>query len=137
MINQWKAPEDSEANRLTLVLPILPGQSEPYRRFLQELKESRCSDFEAACQRWGISYATVWLAPALPNAGTGTWKLPGLGDMAMIQFRPTADYADIHERFAHSHLPFDYWFKGRVREFHGVDFSTGLGRYRAELLAVW
>lgn len=131
MHNHREAREASEATKLTLVLPILPGQSEPYRRFLQELKESRYADFRAACGRWGIRSAKVWLAPAPPTAG------PGAGDLSVIQLCPTGNCADIGERFGRSQLPFDLWFKERVRELHGVEGYMGFARNRAELLEVW
>ena len=114
----------TEGAKLTFVLPIRPGQSEPYRRFLQELKASRRVDFEAACRRWGLGSVAIWLAQ-----GRG-------GDLAVIQLRLAADLADAAERFALSQRPFDLWIKERMRELHGVDPNSFI-RYRAELLEVW
>jgi hypothetical protein len=115
----------ADAASLTLVLPLLPGQSEAWRRFLQELQVSRRADFDAACRRWGLRTLTLWLAPARP------------GDLVVAQLALAADLADAEERFAHSRQPFDRWIAERARELHGVDLRSGVARYRAELLEVW
>jgi hypothetical protein len=120
-VPQWA----TEMAKLTLVLPLRPGQSEPFRRFVQELQVSRRLDFQAACRRWGVGSMAIWLAPARP------------GDLVVAQFVLAADLADAEQRFACSQLPFDLWIKQRVRELHGVDLNTGLARYRAEILGVW
>jgi hypothetical protein len=111
--------------KLTIVLPIRAGQSEPFRRFVQELQESRRVDFEAACRRWGLRSLAIWLAAARPS------------DLVVAQVELAADLAEAEERFARSQQPFDQWITERVRELHGVDLSNGLARYRAELLGVW
>jgi hypothetical protein len=124
MEDERAAQGATEVAKLIFVLPIRPGRSEPYRRFLQELKASRRVDFEAACRRWGICCVAIWLAQ-----GRG-------GDLAVIQLRLAADLAEAEERFALSQLPFDMWIKERVRELHDVD-PNSLIRYQAELLEVW
>jgi hypothetical protein len=116
---------EGEAAKLTIVLRILPGQSEAWRRFLQELQESRREDFDAACRRWGIRYLAIWLAPARP------------GDLVVAQVELAEDLADAAERFARSRQPFDQWIEERVRELHGVDLNHGVARYRAEFMGIW
>ena len=110
---------------LTIVLPLLPGQSEPWRRFLQELQGARRSGFDAACWRWGIRALTLWLAPART------------GDVVVAQVVMATNLSDVAERFVPSRQPFDRWIAERARELHGVDVSLGLARHRAELLAGW
>lgn len=110
---------------LTIVLPLLPGQSEPWRRFLQELQASRRAAFDLACRRWGIRSLTLWLTSARA------------GDHVVAQVVLATDLADAEERFARSRLPFDLWIAERARALHGVDLRHGVARYRTELLAVW
>ena len=116
---------DGHEAPLTLVLPLRPGQSEAWRRFLQELQASRHADFDAACRRWGLRSLALWLAPARP------------GDLVVAQLRLVGALADAEERFARSRQPFDRWITERVRELHGLDLRTGVARYWAELLGVW
>jgi hypothetical protein len=111
--------------KVTIVRAILPGQSEAWRRFVQELQESRRADFGLACQRWGIRSLAVWLAPARP------------GDLVVAQVEVAEELADTEERFARSRQPFDQWIRERVRELHGVDLDDGVAQCRAELVAVW
>jgi len=44
---------------VTLVVPILPGKAEAWRRFGQELEGSRRADFEAWCRQCGL-HLTGW-----------------------------------------------------------------------------
>jgi hypothetical protein len=115
----------SDGTPLTMVLPLLPGQSEPWRRFLQELQASRRTACDMACQRWGIRSLALWL-----TAGHA-------GDLVVAQLVLATDLAEVEERFARSQEPFDRWFAEQARVLHGVDLRHGMGRYRAELLAEW
>lgn len=110
---------------LMIVLPLLPGRSEAWRRFQQELQESRRADFESVCRRWGIRRLEVWLASS------------GSGDMVLVQIALVTDVADVEQRFASSQQPFDRWIKERVRELHGMDLNDGIARYQAEPIRVW
>ena len=115
----------ADGTPLTIVLPLLPGQSEPWRRFLQELQASRRTACDIACQRWGIRSLALWL-----TAGHA-------GDLVVAHMVLATDLAGVEERFARSEEPFDRWFAEQARTLHGVDLRRGVGRYRAELLAEW
>ncbi|MFN8538410.1 MAG: hypothetical protein U0232_13155 [Thermomicrobiales bacterium] len=52
---------------LALALPVVPGQQEAWRRFLQELLDSRVADCAASFQRIGVRFITAWLVPAPPD----------------------------------------------------------------------
>ena len=110
---------------VTIVLPLLPGQSEPWRRFLQELQASQRSAFDLACRRWGIRSLTLRLASGRA------------GDLVVVQVVLATDLADAEERFARSRQPFDRLIAERARALHGVDLRHGVARYCTELLAVW
>ena len=125
MLAQGEPRWDADGTPLTLVLPLLPGQSEAWRRFLQELQASRRADFDAAYGRWGLRSLALWLAPGRP------------GDLVVVQVELAGALADAEERFARSQQPFDQWITERARELHGVDLRTGVARYRAELLGLW
>lgn len=114
-----------DATPLTVVLPLLPGQSEPWRRFLQELHTSRHTAFDMARQRWGLQSLTLWL-----TAGQA-------GAVVVAQVVLATDLADVEERFARAQAPFDRWFAEQASMLHGVDLRRGVRRYCAELLAVW
>ena len=125
MPDPGESRRDGPAAKLTLVVPLLPGQSEAWRRFLQELQDSRRADFDAACRRWGLRALALWLAPARP------------GDLVVAQLELAGALADAEERFARAPQPFDHWLRERVRALHGVELRDGVARYRAELLGVW
>jgi hypothetical protein len=110
---------------MNVVLPIRPGQAEPYRRFLQELQGSRREDFAAFRQRWGLRSLAIWLAPARA------------GGVAVVQVELAENLATVAATFARSPHPFDRWLAERVGELHGVDLGDGIARYRAELLGAW
>ena len=110
---------------MNVVLPVRPGQSEPYRRFLQELQGSRREDFAAFRQRWGLRSLAIWLAPARA------------GGVVVAQVELAGDLAAFAAGFARSTHPFDRWLAERFRELHGVDLGDGVARYRAELLGAW
>jgi hypothetical protein len=117
--------QDGNETQLTIVLPVRPGQSEAWRRLIQELQQSRREDFDAAYRRWGVRSLTIWLAPSRP------------GDLVVAQVKLAEDLADAEEQLARSREPFDQWITERARELHGVDLSNGVARYRAELIGVW
>jgi hypothetical protein len=114
-----------EATKQTIVLPVRPGQSEAWRRFIQELQESRCKDFDAACRRWGIRSLAIWLAPGRP------------ADLVVAQLEVAESLEDTDERFMSSQEPFDQWLKERAHEIHGVDLSNRIPIFRAEPMGVW
>ncbi|MDB5078021.1 MAG: ester cyclase [Chloroflexi bacterium] len=125
MLDPGASQSGADGAPVTLMLPLRPGQSEAWRRVIQELQESRCADFDAACRRWGIRKLALWLAPARP------------GDLVVVQVELSGALTDAEERFARSQQPFDQWITERVRELHGLDLRIGFARYRAELVGVW
>ena len=110
---------------VTLALPIVSGQSEAYRRFVQELQGSRRDDFVAAWRRWGIVDLTLWLAPGRT------------GDVALARLTLATELVDVEARLAAANGPFDQWFTARIRDLHGVDLSYGVARYLVESLGQW
>lgn len=100
---------------------VLPGEEEPWRRFIQELLGSRLEEYEGLRRRLGVSRESVWLMRS--NAGA----------MAIAHLE-----AEEPERvvplLASSQEPFDLWFKGRLLELHGCDLKTLQRRPSSELV---
>ena len=95
--------------------PIVTGEEEPWRRFLQELEGSRTREFEDLKRRIGVRGMKVWLQR---TAG---------GDLAIVYLeveRPR----ELLKLFAVADEPFDRWIKARIKEFHGLDFFDPNGR---------
>ena len=107
-------------------VPLLPGQAEAVR---SALASCRAGAREEACQdarrRAGIIREAVWIQPA-----------PG-GDVAVV-YLEADDLAAAFTILGTSAEPFDRWFRGRVRQVHGIaldavftapelvlDFDTG------------
>ena len=110
---------------VTLALPVVPGQSEAYRRFIQERQETRRDEFVEACRRSKIERLTVWLAPRRS------------GDVVLARVELAADLMDVEGSFALSPDAFDQRIRVRARELHGVDLGYGVADYRAGLLGRW
>ena len=119
-------PTDPGRDReVVLALPVIPGRTEAYRRFVQELQGSRRAAFVAACHRWGIAGMALALAPHRP------------GDVILAYIVLARDLGDVEARLAVADDPFDRWLKARVRELHGVDLSYGLSRYLVDAVGRW
>ena len=92
-------------------LPILPGQTEAARAFLQELEGARKGGYAASEERLGLT-KEVWAIQAGPQ-----------GDLFVVYFAG-ADIGRAFRQFAASEDEFDRWFKDRVRATTGADLNT-------------
>lgn len=91
---------------LTITLPILPGKTEAWQRFCQELSGERKEAHEASRRRLGITQERF----ALVQTRLGTAVL------VSIQAR---DVGRALSRLAASEHAFDRWYKEKFREMHG------------------
>jgi len=103
---------------------ILPGKQEAWRRFLQEMREFRQSEYEESHRGLGITRELLWLAQTRQ------------GDVA-ITYLEADDPLQVLMKLAASKLPFDRWFKEQLREFHGLDLEQLPPRPLAEQLFEW
>jgi len=90
-----------------LTFPILAGKVEAWRRFCQELSNSRQKQYEASRQRLGITHEKMALTET------------SFGATAVI----TLEGSDIVRVLGHliaSDLSFDVWYRERLHELHGV-----------------
>lgn len=95
---------------LRLVLPILPGKEEAWRRLYQELSGSRRPEYEESRRRLGITRECVWVSQILQ------------GEIAIVHLE-AKEPEQVFQQLAASDLPFDRWFRQQLQEVHGLDVT--------------
>jgi hypothetical protein len=98
-------------DQFCLALPILPGQSDDARAFMEELEGPRKSHYAASEQRIGIT-KEAWYLAALPA-----------GDH-LIAYMESNDIQGAIGTFIASQDDFDLWFKRRLMETTGLDMHN-------------
>lgn len=111
--------------QLVLVMPVLPGQSEAWRRYAQELMGSRRQELDQACARWKISRLSVWITRDRPAPVT-------VAEIAMA-----GDIFDTIEQFVRSQDPFDRWLRQQADALRGITLDYSVVRFRAEHVFDW
>lgn len=95
---------------MTVVIPILPGKAEPWRRFRQELQGSRQKEFAAWCDHLDLKVRQIWLNDT-----------PG-GAVVLLSI----DFADQNAalaQLADATQPFDRWLREQALALHGLDLA--------------
>jgi hypothetical protein len=92
-----------------MAIPILPGKTEQWRRFTDELKGPRYNDFVESRKRMGVRERTFF--QSTPH-----------GDMVVVTLEGD-DPAGAFGRFTESKDPFTQWFLQQAQEIHGIDLS--------------
>lgn len=92
-----------------MAIPILPGKTEQWRRFTEELKSPRYDDFVESRRRMGVRERTF--LQSTPQ-----------GDMVIVTLEGN-DPEHAFQRFSESNDPFARWFLQQVQEIHGIDLS--------------
>lgn len=118
-------------DHICLVLPILDGKSQDARAFMEELENSRKSDYDRSERRIGIP-KELWFLAALPS-----------GDH-FIAYMESENFGNSLAMFSQSQDEFDLWFKDRLANATGVDLNNPpkmqlpelLSNYSAEMMAV-
>ncbi|MBI1878424.1 MAG: hypothetical protein HYR94_09390 [Chloroflexi bacterium] len=105
---------------ITLIAPILPGKSEAWRRFAQELMTSRYGEYEELRRRLGITEEQVWLAETLAAAVV----------VIKIEARQPEQLID---QLASADRPFDRWLREQLLVLQGVDLT----RLYLDLILDW
>lgn len=97
-------------NEMRLIIPVLPGKSEAWRRFLQELEGSRGSEFAHWCQTLGMEIKSLKLYDSL--------------GCALILLTVEAQTStEIVEILAHQESPFNHWLLSQIQNLHGLDLT--------------
>lgn len=93
-----------------IALPILPGKTEAWRGFINELGTTRKADFDASRQRLGVRERT-FLQPT------------PMGDFVVVTLEGE-NPAQAFAAFGQGTDDFTTWFKEQVQMAHGVDLSA-------------
>ena len=95
---------------MNLLVPILPGKSEAWRRFLQELEGSRTAQFTHWCQALGVEIQKIQLHDALGCALV----------LLTIQVQHPIEVA---RNLAQQESLFNDWLLTHVQQLHGLDLT--------------
>lgn len=96
---------------ITLTFPILAGKVESWRRFCQEMSNSRSLDYEASRRQLGITRERL----ALVTTAFGS---------AAVTTLEAHDMGQALNQIIASDLPFDRWYRGQIQELHGVNLAS-------------
>jgi hypothetical protein len=92
-------------------VPLLPGKTEAWKKYIEELMGPRHEDFIKSRQRAGLNKTEqIWL------------QHTPMGDFVVVYWESPADNPTrVFERFMKSDEPFDVWFREKVLiECHGM-----------------
>lgn len=95
---------------LAMALPLLPGKTDAWKRWVQEMAGARMSGFQASRKRLGITREASFLQQT-PQ-----------GDMAILYIE-AEDIARVFQGLAISQDPFDALFRRQTQEFFGFDLA--------------
>jgi hypothetical protein len=110
---------------LLLAWDVPPDQEEPWRRFLQELSDSRYQQYAQSRRRLGVLTESVWLAPK-----------PSGGGVAIVYLEAKDPEWALRE-LAVSEAPFDSWYGREMRSLFGLDVARLERVGSSELLFDW
>ena len=95
---------------LGMALPLLPGKTESWKRWTQEMAGPRLSEYQASRQRLGITREASFLQQT-PQ-----------GDMAVLYIE-AEDIIRVFQGLASSQEPFDVLFRQQTKDFFGLDLE--------------
>jgi hypothetical protein len=124
----WMAASSGnvEGDRSMLLAWDVPAdQEEPWRRFLQELSDSRYEEYTQSRRRLGVSTEFVWLAPN-----------PSGGGVAIV-YLEAEDPEQALRELAGSDAPFERWYERQMRRLFGFDLARLSRAADSELLFAW
>ena len=104
--------------------PVLPGQSEVWRRCLQEMIEARRPEYEESRRRLGISGERVWVAETVN------------GNVVVIAVA-AAQPSQVLAQLATSDHQFDCWYREQILALQGFNITKPLSRAPPELVLDW
>lgn len=106
------------------VISLIPDKVPAWKAWVRECTESRKEEFDAFNERMGLTLHRAWLMQS-PE-----------GPLAILVFDgPGAK--DVAQKLARSKEPFDRWYRERVTEYVGVDFSTLAAAPPSEMYLDW
>ena len=107
-----------------IAVPVLETKVDEWRAWVLECTGPRRVEFDRFNERMGLTLHRAWLMQTLQ------------GPLAIVVFDgPGAD--NFLQKMATSQEPFDRWFRGRISEYHAIDFSRPNILNPAELFLDW
>jgi hypothetical protein len=111
MMNQNDKMRGDGRFALILTTPILPGRTEAWRRFVQEMSELRRHEYEASRRHLGIVSEWWWLVEGARRE---------TAVIAVIASHPERIWAEM----VVSERPFDLWYRQQLVHLLGVELPT-------------
>jgi hypothetical protein len=109
-------------DQICLTIPVLSGQGDAARSFMEELEGTRRDDYADSERRIGIDKEL--------------WFISDLGEQEMlIAYMETGDFEHALGLFSGSRDPFDLWFKERLANVTGLDLNDPPEMQLPELLS--
>lgn len=104
-----------------VAIPILPGKTEQWRQFANEIAHGRWSrDFAESRRRLGVHERTFFQSTPM-------------GDFVIVTLEGD-DPAGAFQRFASGNDEFTRWFLQQVKEVHGLDLTQPMSGGFPELV---
>src|SRR5438046_1539532 len=93
-----------------MAVPILPGKTEQWKKFSNELKGNRYNDFVQSRKKLNVHERTFL-------------QQTPMGDMVIVTLEGS-DPENAFKNFANGNDDFTNWFAKEVKEIHGIDLRT-------------
>lgn len=93
---------------ITWFVPIVPGKLEAWKEFVQECQGPRREELARSRQRIGLVREVA-----------GHMQTPQ-GDDVCCLFHEAENLSEAFSAIARSDDPFDVWFRGKLKEVHGI-----------------
>jgi hypothetical protein len=104
-------PKTKHMSKLfAMAFPILPGKTEEWRSFMQEINTTYAAQFAASREALGVRERTFLQSTPM-------------GDLVLVTLEGE-DPIGAFTSFTQQQDEFARWFLGRVGELHGVDLSN-------------
>lgn len=109
---------------IVVTVPLIPSKVSAWKAWAQECIGPRKAEFEAFNRRMDLVSHRAWLSDG-PQGPMAVVFHDGPGAKVFLQ------------RLARSEHPFDVWFRERICEYHGIDFSQPPQIPAPELVLDW
>jgi hypothetical protein len=109
---------------VVVTVPLVREKVTRWRAWIGECLGPRRSEFNEFNRRMGLTSHHVWLSDG-PHGPTAVVFHGGPGARTFLQKLGASDH------------PFDNWFRDRVCEYHGIDFSRIIETKSPELIMKW
>jgi hypothetical protein len=93
-----------------MAVPILPGKTEQWKKFANDLKKNRYNDYVASRERLNVHERTFL-------------QQTPMGDMVIVTLEGP-DPEGAFKKFASGNDEFTKWFVKEVKDIHGIDLGT-------------